>query len=43
MLLTEVSEDDYESGDNVEEPEETQEKVEQEEVDDMAIDVYEEE
>ena len=33
-------EDDYESGDNVEEPEETQEEVEQEEVDDMAIDAY---
>ena len=36
-------EDDYESGDNVEEPEETQEEVEQEEVDDMAIDAYQEE
>ena len=36
-------EDDYESGDNIEEPEEIQEEAEQEEVDDMAIDAYEEE
>ena len=35
-------EDDYESEDNVEEPEEIQEEAEQEEVDDMAIDAYEE-
>ena len=36
-------EDDYESGDNIEEPEEIQEEAEQEEFDDMAIDAYEEE
>ena len=36
-------EDDYESEDNIEEPEEIQEEAEQEEVDDMAIDAYEEE
>ena len=36
-------EDDYESGDNVEVPEEAPEKEELEEVDDMAIDAYEEE
>ena len=35
-------EDDYESEDNVEEPEEIPEEEEQEEVDDMAIDAYEE-
>ena len=35
-------EDDYESEDNIEEPEEIQEEAEQEEVDDMAIDAYEE-
>jgi len=35
-------EDDYESEDNVKEPEEISEEVEQEEVDDMAIDAYEE-
>ena len=35
-------EDDYESEDNVEESEETTEEEEQEEVDDMAIDAYEE-
>ena len=35
-------EDDYESEDNIEEPEEIQEETEQEEVDDMAIDAYEE-
>ena len=35
-------EDDYESEDNVEEPEEIHEEAEQEEVDDMAIDAYEE-
>lgn len=35
-------EDDYESGDNVEEPEKISEEVEQEEVGDMAIDAYEE-
>lgn len=35
-------EDDYESEDNIEEPEEIQEEVGQEEVDDMAIDAYEE-
>ena len=35
-------EDDYESEDNIEEPEERQEETEQEEVDDMAIDAYEE-
>ena len=34
--------DDYESRDNVEVPEEAPEKEEQEEVDDMAIDAYEE-
>ena len=33
-------EDDYESEDNIEEPEEIQEEAEQEEVDDMAIDAY---
>ena len=36
-------EDDYESEDNVEVPEEAPEEAEQEEVDDMAIDTYEEE
>ena len=36
-------EDDYESEDNIEEPEEIQEEAEQEEVDDMAIDAYEDE
>ena len=36
-------EDDYESKDNIEEPEEIQEEAEQEEVDDMAIDAYEDE
>lgn len=36
-------EDDYESGDNIEEPEEIPEEEEPEEVDDMAIDAYEEE
>ena len=36
-------EDDYESEDNLEEPEETPEEEEQEEVDDMAIDTYEDE
>ena len=36
-------EDDYESEDNVEEPEEIPEEAEQEEVEDMAIDAYEEE
>ena len=35
-------EDDYESEDNIEEPEEIPEEEEQEEVDDMAIDAYEE-
>ena len=35
-------EDDYESEDNIEEPEEIPEGEEQEEVDDMAIDAYEE-
>ena len=35
-------EDDYESEDNIEESEETLEEEEQEEVDDMAIDAYEE-
>ena len=35
-------EDDYESEDNIEEPEEIQEEAKQEEVDDMAIDAYEE-
>ena len=35
-------EDDYESEDNIEEPEKISEEEEQEEVDDMAIDVYEE-
>lgn len=35
-------EDDYESEDNIEEPEEILEEEEQEEVDDMAIDAYEE-
>ena len=35
-------EDDYESEDNVEEPEEIHVEAEQEEVDDMAIDAYEE-
>ena len=35
-------EDDYESEDNIEEPEEIQEEAEQEEVDDMAIDTYDE-
>ena len=35
-------EDDYESEDNIEEPKETPEEEEQEEVDDMAIDAYEE-
>ena len=34
-------EDDYESEDNIEEPKETPEEEEQEEVDDMAIDTYE--
>ena len=36
-------EDDYESEDNIEEPGETPEEAEKEEVDDMAIDAYEEE
>ena len=36
-------EDDYESEDNIEEPEEISEEEEQEEVDDMAINVYDEE
>ena len=36
-------EDDYESEDNIEEPEEIPEEEEQEEVDDMAIDAYEDE
>ena len=36
-------EDDYESEDNIEVPEEALEEAEQEEVDDMAIDAYEEE
>ncbi|MFC2283543.1 MAG: CD1107 family mobile element protein [Lachnoanaerobaculum saburreum] len=36
-------EDDYESEDSIEEPEETTEEEEQEEVDNMAIDAYEEE
>ena len=35
-------EDDYESGDNIEEPEEIHVEEEQEEVDDMAIDTYDE-
>ena len=34
-------EDDYESEDNIEEPEETLKEEEREEVDDMAIDTYE--
>jgi hypothetical protein len=36
-------EHDYESGDNIEEPEEIPDEEEPEEVDDMAIDAYEEE